>query len=53
MPGGLQRRLRDFHYELKSLTLQMLVGGLFDRAFRRLRGSFETPRARHFYGATS
>ena len=40
------------HYELKSLTLQMLVGGLFDRAFRRYAEAFET-RAHAIYGATS
>lgn len=39
-------------YELKSLTLQMLVGGLFDRAFRRYAEAFET-RAHAIYGKTS
>lgn len=39
-------------YELKSLTLQMLAGGLFDRAFRRYAEAFET-RAHAIYGATS
>ena len=50
-PGGCSV---DFaiDYELKSLTLQMLVGGLFDRAFRRYAGAFET-RAHAIYGATA
>jgi coenzyme Q-binding protein COQ10 len=39
-------------YELKSLTLQMLVGGLFDRAFRRYAEAFEM-RAHAIYGVTS
>ena len=37
-------------YELKSLTLQMLVGGLFDRAFHRYAEAFEA-RAHTVYGA--
>jgi coenzyme Q-binding protein COQ10 len=37
------------HYELKSLTLQMLVGGLFDRAFRKYSEAFEA-RAQAIYG---
>jgi coenzyme Q-binding protein COQ10 len=37
-------------YELKSAMLQMLVGGLFDRAFRRYTEAFEA-RARAIYGA--
>ena len=51
VPGGCSV---DFaiHYELKSLTLQMLVGGLFDRAFRRYAEAFET-RAHAIYGATA
>ncbi len=36
-------------YEFKSLMLQMLVGGLFDQAFRRCVGAFEA-RAREVYG---
>jgi coenzyme Q-binding protein COQ10 len=36
-------------YELKSLMLQMLVGGLFDQAFRRCVSAFEA-RARDVYG---
>jgi coenzyme Q-binding protein COQ10 len=39
-------------YELKSLTLQMLVGGLFDRAFRKYAEAFET-RAHAIYGAAA
>ena len=37
-------------YELKSLMLQLLVGGLFDHAFRRCVGAFEA-RAREVYGS--
>ncbi|MGD9804787.1 MAG: type II toxin-antitoxin system RatA family toxin [Hyphomicrobiaceae bacterium] len=37
-------------YELKSMMLQLLVGGLFDQAFRRCVGAFET-RAREVYGS--
>ena len=39
-------------YELKSLTLQMLVGGLFDRAFRKYAEAFEA-RAHAIYGPTA
>ena len=39
-------------YELKSFTLQMLVGGLFDRAFRKYAEAFEA-RARGIYGPTA
>jgi coenzyme Q-binding protein COQ10 len=39
-------------YELKSLTLQMLIGGLFDRAFRKYAEAFEA-RAHVIYGATT
>jgi coenzyme Q-binding protein COQ10 len=39
-------------YELKSLTLQMLVGGLFDRAFRKYAEAFEA-RAHATYGAAA
>ena len=47
-PGGCDI---DFHidYALKSLALQMLVGGLFDRAFRRYAEAFEA-RAHAIYG---
>jgi coenzyme Q-binding protein COQ10 len=37
-------------YEFKSHTLQMLVGSLFDRVFRRYTQAFEE-RARAVYGA--
>jgi coenzyme Q-binding protein COQ10 len=47
-PGGC-----DVHfyisYEFKSLMLQALVGGLFDRVFRRYTQAFEE-RARAVYG---
>lgn len=48
-PGGCDV---DFtiNYALKSLTLQMLVGGLFDRAFHRYAEAFEA-RAHAVYGA--
>ena len=48
-PGGCDV---DFtiNYALKSLALQMLVGGLFDRAFRRYAEAFEA-RAHAIYGA--
>lgn len=39
-------------YELKSFALQMLVGGLFDRAFRKYAEAFEA-RAHAIYGATA
>jgi coenzyme Q-binding protein COQ10 len=44
----------DFYiaYELKSVMLQMLVGALFDRAFRRYAEAFEE-RARMVYGAST
>ena len=47
-PGGCDV---DFFiaYEFKSLMLQMLVGALFDRAFRRYTLAFEE-RARAIYG---
>jgi coenzyme Q-binding protein COQ10 len=50
-PGGCNV---DFtiDYELKSLTLQMLVGGLFDRAFRKYAEAFEA-RAHAIYGAAA
>jgi coenzyme Q-binding protein COQ10 len=48
-PGGCEV---DFFiaYELRSAMLQMLVGALFDRAFRRYTKAFEE-RARVVYGA--
>jgi coenzyme Q-binding protein COQ10 len=39
-------------YELRSAMLQMLVGALFDRAFRRYTEAFEA-RARVVYGASA
>ena len=47
-PGGCDV---GFHisYEFKSLMLQALVGGLFDRVFRRYTQAFEE-RARAVYG---
>jgi coenzyme Q-binding protein COQ10 len=47
-PGGCEV---DFciAYELRSAMLQMLVGALFDRAFRRYTEAFEQ-RARQVYG---
>ena len=47
-PGGCNVDF-NIHYELKSLTLQMLVGGLFDRAFRKYAEAFEA-RAHAIYG---
>jgi len=49
-PGGCDVQ---FHiaYEFKSMMLQMLVGSLFDRVFRRYTQAFEE-RARVVYGAT-
>ena len=49
VPGGCDV---DFFiaYEFKSMMLQMLVGALFDRAFRRYTLAFEE-RARAVYGA--
>jgi coenzyme Q-binding protein COQ10 len=50
-PGGCDV---DFFiaYELRSAMLQMLVGALFDRAFRRYTEAFEE-RARSVYGAAA
>lgn len=50
-PGGCDV---DFgiSYEFKSFMLQALVGGLFDRVFRRYTEAFEQ-RARSVYGSTS
>jgi coenzyme Q-binding protein COQ10 len=47
-PGGCDVA---FHisYDFKSLMLQALVGGLFDRVFRRYTQAFEE-RARAVYG---
>lgn len=51
LPGGCEV---DFFiaYELRSAMLQMLVGALFDRAFRRYAEAFET-RAREVYGVAA
>ena len=42
----------DFHidYEFKSPMLAILVGGMFEQAFRKFAEAFED-RARHVYGA--
>jgi coenzyme Q-binding protein COQ10 len=42
----------DFHiaYEFRSFALQMLLGSLFDKAFRKFAQAFEA-RARLIYGA--
>ncbi|MFM9848207.1 MAG: type II toxin-antitoxin system RatA family toxin [Hyphomicrobiaceae bacterium] len=42
----------DFYisYELKSLMLQLMVGAVFERAFRRFSEAFER-RAQQIYGA--
>ena len=44
----------QFHiaYEFKSPALQMLVGSLFDRVFRRYTQAFEE-RARVVYGSAA
>jgi coenzyme Q-binding protein COQ10 len=39
-------------YEFRSLALQLLLGSLFDRVFRKFAEAFET-RARKIYGADS
>jgi coenzyme Q-binding protein COQ10 len=51
VPGGCQV---DFSiaYDLRSAMLQMLVGALFDRAFRRYTEAFEA-RAHSVYGASA
>ena len=45
-PGGCDV---DFFiaYEFKSMMMQMLVGALFDRAFRRYTRGLRGARARH------
>ena len=50
-PGGSEV---DFYiaYELRSAMLQMLVGALFERAFRRYTEAFEE-RARQIYGVAA
>jgi coenzyme Q-binding protein COQ10 len=49
-PGGCEVEFL-IAYELRSAMLQMLVGSLFDRAFRRYTEAFEE-RARAVYGAS-
>jgi len=39
----------DIKYEFKSRMLGLLVGGLFDKAFRKFAGAFEA-RAKEIYG---
>jgi coenzyme Q-binding protein COQ10 len=48
VPGGCEI---DFHiaYELRSRLLGLLVGAVFDKAFRRFAAAFEA-RARQVYG---
>lgn len=49
-PGGSGTDVHFFiAYEFKSFALQLLVGGLFDHAFRRCVSAFEA-RARQVYG---
>lgn len=47
-PGGCDVRFA-IAYEFKSLLLQMVVGAVFEQAFRRCTDAFEA-RARHVYG---
>jgi len=49
-PGGATNVKFFMAYELKSFMLQMLVGGLFDQAFRHCVSAFES-RAREVYGS--
>src|SRR5690606_27106632 len=48
-PEGATKVTFFLAYELKSMMLQLLVGGLFDQAFRRCVSAFEV-RAREVYG---
>lgn len=50
-PGGTDV---DFHisYEFKSVLLGIVVGAMFDQAFRKFTEAFEN-RARQIYGATA
>jgi coenzyme Q-binding protein COQ10 len=48
VPGGCDVQF-FISYEFKSLMMQMLVGSLFDRVFRRYTQAFEE-RARAVYG---
>jgi coenzyme Q-binding protein COQ10 len=49
-PNGATEVRFFMSYELKSMMLQLLVGGLFDQAFRRCVTAFEA-RAREVYGS--
>lgn len=49
-PGGGTLVRFFIAYEFKSMMLQLLVGGLFDQAFRRCVTAFEA-RAREVYGS--
>ncbi|MEZ5849538.1 MAG: type II toxin-antitoxin system RatA family toxin [Hyphomicrobiaceae bacterium] len=49
-PGGCDVRFA-ISYEFKSLMLQMLMGALFDQAFRKFTEAFEE-RARRVYATT-
>jgi len=42
----------DIAYEFRSLTLQVLLGAMFDRAFRKFADAFEA-RARKIYGLST
>jgi coenzyme Q-binding protein COQ10 len=50
-PGGCDVEF-FISYEFKSMLLQMLVGGLFDRVFRRYTQAFEE-RAHKVYGGAA
>ncbi len=52
LPQGSEASDIDFFiaYEFRSRTLQMLMGGLFDKAFRKFTDAFEM-RADAVYGA--
>lgn len=49
-PGGCDVKFA-IAYEFNSFLLQMVVGAVFDQAFRRCTQAFEE-RARHIYGAS-
>jgi coenzyme Q-binding protein COQ10 len=50
-PGGCDVEF-FITYDFKSLMLQMLVGGLFERVFRRYSDAFEA-RAHAVYGGVA
>lgn len=53
VPGGNGCQVKfQIAYEFKSRMLQMLVGGLFDKAFRKFAEAFEQ-RAARVYGRQS